>query len=105
LKDVSDLAMKDGKLDLRRILGESTQEIRGLENMCCNSILHPEKLFRKVNGEGLMLCSFGLIKDVYVEDSMVCLMLKDKGYDPRHCYVCNVPEEYRDGKVYEFVKE
>ena len=99
----SDMPQINGKLNLRELIGESTQELRGLENVAATSILHPEELFRRVNRDGLLLCSQRMVKDVYVEDEKVYLILQDEGYPAKHAYVCDVPKKYKGNTAHSFL--
>lgn len=93
------------KLNLRDIIGEGTQELSGLENIAIFAIMHPNELFRKTCSQGIILCSQGMIRDIYVDDGKVYVTLQDDGFTPKHAYLCDLPEKYQGKTVYSFLYE
>jgi hypothetical protein len=87
-------AQIDGVLNIREIIGEDTQELRGLEHLCALSIMHPLDIFRRICANALDLCCQGMIRDVYEKQRKVYVVLQDAAHPPKHGYVCDVPSDY-----------
>jgi len=98
LAELRDASQVDGAINLREVIGESTQELKNLEDSVIMAILHPRKEFRRTNALAVDLVSYGTIKDVYVRNNKIFLKLQGS----IDAYVCDVPDEYLGEKVYDF---
>ena len=70
-KNNLNLSKTKGKLNLREIIGEDTQELIALENLVKQALLNPESRIRKVCRDALKMCTLEIVNGAYIEGNKI----------------------------------